>query len=200
MSSSVGENKDKQYKITVIDKLLAATFLKLLPKTVTPNQITLLRFLLIPLVGWLFYRHFYGWGLVVFLVTMFTDALDGAMARTRNQITDLGKVIDPVADKLAIATVMIFLVKDLLSWQLAAIIIVIDILILIIGGYKRYVLRQEIQAEFFGKSKLILQVIGVSLLLVYILCHCFLALTLAKIILIGAIIFALISLWRPYSI
>ena len=191
---------DKQQRITVTDRILAVTILRLIPARITPNQVTLIRFLLIPLLGWLFQRQIYNWGLVVFLLTMFTDALDGAMARTRNQVTDLGKTIDPLADKLAMATAMIILVKNLLSARLAVLIVVIDALILLIGGYKRYFLQQEIQAEFFGKSKLILQVIGVTLLLIYVLCHCSFLLIASKVVLIGAIFFALISLIRPHSI
>jgi CDP-diacylglycerol--glycerol-3-phosphate 3-phosphatidyltransferase len=152
------------------------------------------------MVGWLFYQEVYGWGLILFLLTMLTDAIDGAMARTRRQITDLGKMIDPLADKMAVATVVVLLVMKFLNPIIAWSIVVVDILIMLVGGYKKYVLEEGIQAEIFGKLKLIMQVVGVGMLLLYILLSWGWLLIIAKYILYLAIGLAVISLSRPHSI
>ena len=191
-------NQDSQ--VTVIDRFLAKTFLKLIPKSITPNQITIVRFILTPVVGWLFYREIYDWGLILFLLTMLTDALDGALARTTNQITDLGKIIDPLADKLAIGTVVILLVFKFINPVIVWVMIIVDVLIMIVGGYKKYILGKKIQAEIFGKLKLITQVTGITVLLLYTLFGYGWLLLGGKYILMGAIIFASISLFRPHSI
>jgi CDP-diacylglycerol--glycerol-3-phosphate 3-phosphatidyltransferase len=187
-------------KITIIDRFLEKTLLKLIPQTVTPNQVTYLRFVLAPVVGWLFYEEIYNWGLILFLLTMLTDAIDGAMARTRNQITDLGKIIDPLADKIVVAIVVVLLVLRFLTPIIGWLVVGMDILIMLVGGYKKYMLKEEIQAEIFGKLKLILQVMGIGVLLVYILLTYGWLLIVAKIILYIAIGLAVISLSRPHAI
>ncbi len=187
-------------KVTIIDKFLEKTLLKVIPFSVTPNQVTYLRFILTPVVGWLFYKEIYDWGLALFLFTMLTDAIDGAMARTRNQITDLGKIIDPLADKFAIATVAVLLILKFFTPLMAWLVVGMDILIMLVGGYKKYILKEDIQAEIFGKLKLITQVIGVGVLLLYILLSVGWLLILAKYILYLAIVLAAISLSRPHAI
>ncbi len=194
------EGKPEPTKITFFDKLLKNTLLKGIPFSVTPNQVTYLRFILTPIVGWLIYKEMYSWGLLLFLFTMLTDAIDGAMARTRNQVTNLGKIIDPLADKLVVAVVAVLLIVKFLNPNLAWAIIGIDILIMIVGGYKKYILGEDIQAEIFGKLKLIIQVIGIGVLLLYILLTWAWLLMLAQYILYLAIILAIISLFRPHSI
>ncbi len=196
----MSQDKNKYEQVTFIDRIIEKVFLWAIPISVTPNQVTCLRFILTPIVGWLFFKEVYFYGFILFSITMLTDALDGAMARTRNQITDLGKMIDPLADKLAIATAMIILMFKFSSINIAIIIIVLDILIMIKGGVGKYLFKQKIQAEIFGKLKLITQVIGVLILLLYILMGYIWLLQMAEYILIGAIIFAVVSLLRPKSV
>ena len=187
-------------KVTVIDKLLAKTLLRFIPETVTPNQVTYLRFILTPVVGWLFYKEIYDWGLVLFLLTMLTDAIDGAMARTRNQITDLGKMIDPLADKLIIGVVAILLIAKFLSLRLAVLLVVLDVLAMLVGAYRKYILNRVVQAEIFGKLKVIMQVAGIVILLLYILLSWSWLLLLARHTLYVAIGLILISSLRAHSI
>ena len=187
-------------KVTAIDKLLEKTLLRFIPKIVTPNQVTYLRFILTPVVGWLFYKEIYDWGLLLFLFTMLTDAIDGAMARTREQITNIGKMIDPLADKLAVGVVAVLLIVKFLSLWVAILLVGIDVLIMIVGAYRKYILNKPIQAEIFGKLKLITQVVGIAVLLLYILLSWGWLLILAKYVLYLAISLALISLSRPHSI
>lgn len=187
-------------KITVIDRFIAKTFLKLIPSSVTPNQITVWRFVLTPIVGWLFYKEIYDWGLVLFLFTMLTDALDGALARTTDQITEVGKIIDPLADKLAVAVVAVLLIFKFLTPLIGWLVIGLDALIMIVGGYRKYIINREIHAEIFGKLKFIFQVFGIFVLMLYVLFGQGWLLSLATYVLYLAIGLAVVSLFRPHSI
>ena len=80
-----------------------------------PNQLTLLRILLIPVFVLVFYLPF-GWNnivaCVIFILAAVTDMLDGYLARKLNQTSSLGAFLDPVADKLMVAVVLVLLVQQ----------------------------------------------------------------------------------------
>lgn len=147
------------------DRLLDKIILPLIPRWVQPNHITILRFMAAPLVFWLIWQEYYGWGLLAFLFTALTDAIDGAMARLRQQITAWGITYDPVADKILVGGVVLILVLQKLGFFLTFFIIVFE-LITLLGGFcfkKRGVLSP---ASVWGKTKMILQVAGISVLLI----------------------------------
>jgi cardiolipin synthase len=74
-----------------------------------PNILTVVRMVLIPVfVGALYYQRF-GWALAIFLVAGVTDGLDGLLARRFNQWSQLGQILDPIADKLLLVTSFITL-------------------------------------------------------------------------------------------
>ncbi len=73
------------------------------------NQLTILRICLVPLLVILLVYGFYGWGLTVFVVAGITDALDGLVARIRHERTELGTLLDPLADKLLVTSSLIVL-------------------------------------------------------------------------------------------
>lgn len=77
------------------------------------NQLTLLRMILIPVLALLVLYAQLGWALVVFIVAAVTDALDGLLARRAGQHTTLGAWLDPMADKLLVATLFIVLTLPL---------------------------------------------------------------------------------------
>ena len=77
-----------------------------------PNKLTLLRFLLVPVFMVFMYidnPYSYLIGLIVFAVASFTDFLDGNIARKHNMVTDFGKFMDPLADKLLTTVALIYL-------------------------------------------------------------------------------------------
>lgn len=74
-----------------------------------PNLLSLIRIILIPVFGVLFYRGYVLWSVVVLAISGLTDFLDGKIARKFNQISELGKMLDPVADKLTQITIAIVL-------------------------------------------------------------------------------------------
>ena len=82
-----------------------------------PNLLTMFRMVLIPFfVSLLFYQRF-GWALFIFLLAGLTDALDGLFARRFNQKSQLGTILDPIADKLLLVTSFIVLSLPQISPQ-----------------------------------------------------------------------------------
>jgi cardiolipin synthase len=77
------------------------------------NQLTLLRMLLIPILALLVIYEQLGWAVAVFIIAAITDALDGLLARRAGQKTTLGAWLDPLADKLLVATLFIVLTLPL---------------------------------------------------------------------------------------
>ena len=81
-----------------------------------PNKITLARIFMIPLFVVIFYLpvipYNYLIAAVVFVLAALTDALDGHIARSRNLVTNLGKFLDPIADKVLVSTAFILLLTE----------------------------------------------------------------------------------------
>ena len=79
-------------KVTKTDILLDSTFLRFIPRWMTPNHFTILRFISIPLLITILLADYMVIGTILFAISAFSDAIDGALARTRNQITNWGIV------------------------------------------------------------------------------------------------------------
>lgn len=118
-------------------------------------------------INWLYFGLF-----IFFVLASFTDFLDGYLARKNNQVTDLGKFLDPVADKLLVNSMVIFLVvrqtyaEQQMTWSLwcAIILVARDIIV----DALRFIAAQKgvvIAANIFGKAKTVLEMIAVSLVL-----------------------------------
>jgi cardiolipin synthase len=91
-------------------------------------------------------------GLVLFVVVVATDWIDGALARATGQVSDLGKVLDPVADRLAIAAGLIALVVvDAFPLWAALLILVRDVTVLIAGLVLLSTRRARIEVRHLGK-------------------------------------------------
>ena len=99
-----------------------------------PNMLSILRLLLVPVFLWLLIADQFLIALLVLMFASFTDWLDGFIARKFNQITSLGKVLDPSADRLFILATLIGLtVNEIIPAWLAIVIVARDVLLLI--GY-----------------------------------------------------------------
>ncbi len=98
-----------------------------------PNSLSLLRIGLTPVfIIFLFYDHPYAnlWALIIFLVASITDALDGYYARKHDQITDQGRFLDPLADKILVLSALIsFAVLEVIPYWMVALIVFRDLFI-----------------------------------------------------------------------
>jgi len=181
-------------KLTLSDRILKYTLLPFIPRFVTPNSVTVFRFVTLPFVVYLLWTEDYKLGLILFFISAFSDALDGALARTRNLITDWGKTFDPLADKLLIGLAVMILVSKFISVYLSTTIVLLEIFL--IGGayYRKSVEGLPIEAEISGKTKMVLQSIGVIFLLMSIVFSMPMFLSMATYTLYVSIVFAVISL------
>lgn len=163
------------------DRLIMSVFDRILPACITPNHITWVRLIFMPLVAYLLFRGNFVSGLILFLVLAFSDALDGAIARTRKQITPWGIVYDPIADKLLIGAAVVVLAVSRLGLGLAFVIIGLEVLTILGGLYFKFFKKIIVPANVWGKAKMCLQVGAVTLLIIDAI--------------VGAPIFAILAFW-----
>ena len=98
-----------------------------------PNMLSFLRLALIPVFLWLILRHEGAWAVVLLIFSGFSDDLDGYIARKYNQVTRLGKLLDPAADRLYIfATLIGMVATGIIPLWLALVIIARDVMLLIV--------------------------------------------------------------------
>ena len=74
-----------------------------------PNLLSLIRIFLIPAFAVLYYKGHIGWAVLMLALSGISDFLDGKIARRFNQVSELGKILDPVADKLTQITIAVML-------------------------------------------------------------------------------------------
>ncbi len=133
-----------------------------------PNFLTVVRILLIPVFVVLFSDPTPDRSLaaaIVFVVAAVTDLLDGYLARRRSQITRLGRLLDPIADKLLVLSALILLVQfDRVAAIVAILIIAREVAV---TGVRAIAAAQGmiIEAETTGKYKMVLQVVAIVFLL-----------------------------------
>ena len=153
----------------------------------------MVRFILTPLAVWLIWIGNYTWGVPVFVLTAFTDTIDGSMARTRNQITKWGIVFDPIADKFLVGSVLVVLIIQNLSFYLGIIIIFMESIVALAGLYSH---RKDrvFMANNLGKAKMCLQIVGLLVLLIGVWTGLVLLHSLATIILATSVVFAVANI------
>ncbi len=185
-------------KITVTDRFFQHTLLWLFPISVRPNFLTVFRIISIPFIIFFLLHDNYILGLCLFALAALSDAIDGAIARTRHQITDWGIVFDPLADKILIGAVGLIVVTKLISPLLAGLIIDLEILLLV-SSYFRF--RGKLMpAKMTGKIKMILQSVGVGLLLLFLVTGWASLIIVATYLLYLSLVFSILSLFVYRSI
>jgi CDP-diacylglycerol--glycerol-3-phosphate 3-phosphatidyltransferase len=146
-----------------------------------PNKITLTRIFMIPVFVAVFYCGILSpWcflaSAVVFLGAALTDALDGHIARSRHLVTDLGKFLDPIADKVLVSTALIVLLTVPTAFTVdpfgAYGLIVAGVLValvlareLIVSGFRIIAAGKVLAADKLGKIKTVFQDVSIALLL-----------------------------------
>ena len=133
----------------------------------TPNLITTARIALVPVVLWLilgFWESDLGRviALVLLVLAASTDGIDGAIARKRNLVTNLGKLLDPIADKALLSGSLIALsIIGQVQWWITIAILLRELGITV---YRLVVAKRKvIAASSGGKFKTVLQIIAISL-------------------------------------
>lgn len=176
-----------------VDRVIGRTFLWAVPLWVRPNHVTILRLVLVPIVFLLLWAGRTGLGMIVFVVAVCTDFIDGAMARTRDQITGLGINLDPVADKLLVGAVLLALGSDRVVIRVLLAIMLLEIAFVAAGTVLWMRGAEAMPANVFGKIKMVLLSLGLTLFLAGRLAGAESVVDIAIVILWAALAFALLS-------
>jgi len=133
-----------------------------------PNALTLLRIFLVPVLFVVLVTRVEGHiylGVAIFVVAVITDYLDGYFARRRNEVTKLGILLDPLADKLLIAAALLSLVE--MGLVPAWVVMIVLARELAVTGLRNVAAGRGvlIRASGLGKAKMVAQVTAVLLLL-----------------------------------
>jgi CDP-diacylglycerol--glycerol-3-phosphate 3-phosphatidyltransferase len=166
-----------------------------------PNALTIVRIFLVPVVVTVLLakditdRTF--WGASLFLVAALTDMLDGYLARRRRQVTTLGRLLDPIADKLLISSALIALV-----WRHTAPAWMVVIIIgreFAVSGLRSIAAHEgfSIDVSRMGKGKMIMQVAAVVGLILGEKYHGWVEKT-AEVLLWAVVFFALFSMFQYF--
>ena len=133
----------------------------------TPNKITIGRIILVPVFMVLLYLDFPYWALAVYIIACMSDLIDGRIARKYNLVTDFGKFMDPLADKLLVCSAMICMIE--LNRLPAWFVIIIIGREFIISGFRLIAAENGIviAANYWGKFKTVSQMIMIILLILH---------------------------------
>lgn len=147
-----------------------------------PNKLTIARMIMIPVFILFFYLNFAGHyfvALAVFAIASFTDLLDGKIARRYNLVTNLGKFLDPIADKVLVSSALIviltvpsYFIAFLGGWAMivgGCCVVVIFARELIVSGFRMVAADAGIviAADKIGKFKTVAQDISIIMLLLF---------------------------------
>ena len=116
-------------------------------KTV-PNLLSFLRILMVPAFAVLFMNGYYGWSVFILALSGLSDFFDGKIARRFNQISELGKILDPVADKLTQITIAVVLLitfrksqdPTIHAFSLVFIVFLLKEAVMVLGGLAMIIL------------------------------------------------------------
>ena len=134
-----------------------------------PNALTLIRIFLTPLLVVVLLTRIDGkeiYGALIFAFAAMTDYFDGYFARKRNQVTALGKMLDPIADKLLVSSAFISLVE--LKLAPAWMVVIIVGREFAVSGIRSIAatLGHVMPANWFGKTKMVVQIFTILVLIV----------------------------------
>ena len=135
------------------------------------NLLTLARILVIPIIVLCIYLKspFYGWvAFVLFCVASITDYFDGYIARIRNEITNFGTFLDPIADKLLVAAVILILTSKgiIADWETIPALIIL-LREIAVSGLREYLagIKISVPVSRIAKLKTSIQLIALALLI-----------------------------------
>ena len=160
-----------------------------------PNKLTIGRMIAVPFFIAAYLLGYYPAALVIFIAASITDLLDGKIARSRNLVTNFGKIMDPLADKILVYSALcLFIEADIIdAWML----IVILAREFIVAGMRTVAASEGkvLAAGMSGKIKTVLQMVAV---IVYLFASC-LTDAMDTVMMIGNVIFYASLVMTVYS-
>lgn len=139
------------------------------PRKITPNMITIVRIAISALlIALLFFFKIEDKVLILslFFFGVFTDMLDGSVARGIDMVTELGAMLDPIADRIIIITIAVYSLLETQKWLLLALLL-IEVVNALASMY--YTTKKVyIESNIFGKTKMVMQsLVFVAILIVW---------------------------------
>ena len=132
-----------------------------------PNVLTFLRFLLIPVYLYVFLSGHVQPAFLIMLLAGLTDVLDGYIARKRRQVTELGSLLDPLADKLMMLTVVFsFLYIRWIPWQAAVAVVFRDAGMIVAAVFFKVRGKKTVPANAMGKLTTVLFYVAILLIVI----------------------------------
>ena len=130
-----------------------------------PNVISFVRLATVPVFIWLFVSGYENAAVILYAAGAWSDFFDGYIARRTNSVTELGKLLDPLADRIFIAALVIALVvRRTLPWWVAVVILGRDLLVLSLFPYLERRKIQRISVNRVGKTATAALLAGLTLL------------------------------------
>ncbi|MDF3145167.1 CDP-alcohol phosphatidyltransferase family protein [Streptomyces sp. T21Q-yed] len=124
-----------------------------------PNALSALRVAGVPVFLWLVLQPYFGnpsldgWAIALLVVSGITDYLDGKLARRWNQITRLGQILDPAADRLyTISTLLALVLRDIIPWWFLALLLARDVFMALNIATLRRMGYGPLKVNFIGKA------------------------------------------------
>jgi CDP-diacylglycerol--glycerol-3-phosphate 3-phosphatidyltransferase/cardiolipin synthase len=157
-----------------------------------PNKLTMARIFAVPVFVVLYMMKLYIPACIVFILASLTDMLDGQIARKYNLVTNFGKIMDPLADKVLVYSAFCLMVPDPVPGWMLIIILAREFLV---AGVRTVAASEGIviAAAMSGKIKTVLQMVAVCMLLIAPVINTSWFLILGKIVLWAALVMTVIS-------
>lgn len=129
----------------------------------TPNKLTILRVLLVPVFIWALLSDMLPLALAVFVIASLTDQLDGHLARKYNQVTTFGKLMDPLADKILTISALVCFLEVKADFIYSWMVMIIIARELIVTGIRQLAMGENtvIAASAWGKAKTVSQLVAI---------------------------------------
>lgn len=157
-----------------------------------PTKLTIARIIAVPFFIAAYYLEWHLVAFIIFVAASFTDMLDGKIARKYNLVTNFGKIMDPLADKVLVYSAFCLMVPDPVPGWMLIIILAREFLV---AGVRTVAASEGIviAAAMSGKIKTVLQMIAVCMLLIAPVINAAWFLTLSKVVLWAALVMTVVS-------
>jgi len=160
-----------EWKEQFLRRIFALRWVAPIFRYISPNDLCYLRILAAIVILFLYLRGHYDWMFFIFIIAVIFDFVDGPLARSTNRVTEEGKQLDPVADKVLISIPLLAVGVDRFSGQTVLMFLLIEGLLVLTANYLKPYLREKFSipltsgANIFGQIKMSIQAIAVGIIL-----------------------------------